>query len=313
MTTLLIPAGAFAEGGPANGRALAYLAHEHLGEAFGTLYDISTVAILWFAGASAMVGLLNLVPRYLPRYGMAPEWAKAHRPLVLLFTVVAFVVTVLFKADVDAQGGAYATGVLVLMGSAALAVTLAARRTGRAWLGFALLTLIFVYTTSSTSSSVPKASRSRRIFIVSIVGQLDGLARAAIDGAADPCRRARRGSATLHARSGRRAASVSSPTGPTRATSRSTRASCTRPRDATICTPDERVMFLEVRPGDASAFSDRLCVQGVEVGRHRVLRCVSPAIPNAIAALLLYCPRRDRHDPARATSAGPKAIPSRIC
>jgi hypothetical protein len=50
----------------------------------------------------------------------------------------------------------------------------------------------------------------------------------------------------------------------------------------------EKVLFVEVRPGDVSEFSDTLKVHGVEVGGHRVLRCVSPAIPNAIAALLLY-------------------------
>ena len=55
----------------------------------------------------------------------------ANRPLVLIFTGITFVVTVLFKADVDAQGGAYATGVLVLMGSAALAVTIWAERAGQ--------------------------------------------------------------------------------------------------------------------------------------------------------------------------------------
>jgi hypothetical protein len=287
VTTMLVPAEAFAEGGEAYGRALAYLAHPHLGETFGSIYDLSTVTILWFAGASAMVGLLNLVPRYLPRYGMAPEWAKANRPLVIIFTIVTFVVTILFKADVISQGGAYATGVLVLMGSAALAVTLAARRDSRPYVGYLILTVVFIYTTAVNIWERPEGIKIASIFIVSIVltslvsrvmrstelrvHGVDADDRALLflkEAAAKPVRiianRPDVGDVAEYEHKLREA------------------------RDSHHLPMDERQLFIEVRPGDASAFSDRLEVTGVEVGGHRILRTTSPAIPNAIAALLLY-------------------------
>ena len=171
VTTWLIPEKEFEAGGKASGRALAYLAHLYLGDTFGTVYDISTIAILWFAGASAMAGLLNLIPRYLPRYGMAPEWTAAVRPLVLILTTIAFAVTIIFKASVDAQGGAYATGVLVLFTGAGTAVALAARKAGQRRLmwAFAVITVIFVYTTLDNIRERPDGVKIGGFFIAVIV------------------------------------------------------------------------------------------------------------------------------------------------
>ena len=168
VTTWLIPAELCHHGGEADGRALSYLAHDLLGHAFGTVYDVSTVLILWFAGASAMAGLINLVPRYLPRYGMAPEWTKATRPLVLFFTVVAFVVTIIFNADVEAQGGAYATGVLVLITSAALAVCLTSRGI-LSKLFFGVITLLFIYTTAVNIIERPDGLKVASFFIGTVL------------------------------------------------------------------------------------------------------------------------------------------------
>ncbi|MFO0189644.1 MAG: amino acid transporter [Planctomycetia bacterium] len=169
--------------GKAMDRALAYLAHGEsphpicpfFGNVFGTAYDVSTILILWFAGASAMGGLLNMVPRYLPRYGMAPEWAGAYRPLVIAFTIINLLVTLAFRADVSAQGGAYATGVLVLMTSACIASLIhelkkkaephhALALIGQR-IGFALITLVFVYTTIANIWERPDGIIIASIFI----------------------------------------------------------------------------------------------------------------------------------------------------
>jgi len=288
VTSLLIPPDAFRSGGPANGRALASLAHQYLGNGFGTLYDISTIAILWFAGASAMAGLLNVVPRYLPRYGMAPHWARAVRPLVLVFTAIAFLVTILFHANVDAQGGAYATGVLVLITSAAIAVALSVyhRRRRRSTVVFTAIAAVFIYTTVANIIERPEGVKIAACFIVGIIV------------VSFPSRFIRafelRVTAVSLDQTAERLIRDAGP-GPARIVANEPDA-----RDVTeyrqkraeelehhhIPDPD-RIVFLEITITDPSEFETDLYVSGAYCEDYRVLRVASPAVANAIAALLL--------------------------
>jgi hypothetical protein len=288
-TTLLIRPEQFQAGGEANGRALSYLAHTYLGSGFGTVYDLSTICILWFAGASAMAGLLNIVPRYLPRYGMAPMWARMTRPLVLVYTAIAVVVTILFKANVEAQGGAYATGVLVLMSSAAFAVTLSARhhRSRLRFFSFVLITMVFFYTTVTNIIERPDGIRIAAFFIgsimfVSMVSRvwrstelrtervvLDEVAQRYID---EIC------------------------TGTVRIIANELDAGDAEEyflkeqevREDNHIPATDAILFLEIEISDASQFAEVLKIEGLEVEGYRILRTYSPAVPNAIASTLLH-------------------------
>ena len=181
VTTLLIPEDAYREGGPASGRAIAYLAHEMLGSAFGTVYDVSTIVILWFAGASAMAGLLHLIPRYLPRFGMAPRWVSYRRPMVLVLFIIAAIVTAIFQASVEAQGAAYATGVLVLMFSGALAVALALKQERKRLqsLYFWIVTAVFAFTLIDNVIERPDGVIIAAVFILAVlaIGSLSRFSR----------------------------------------------------------------------------------------------------------------------------------------
>ncbi|MDE9367916.1 amino acid transporter [Luteipulveratus sp. YIM 133132] len=291
VTTVLIPHEAFEAGGEANGRALAYLAHERLGEGFGTAYDVATIGILWFAGASAMAGLLNIVPRYLPRYGMAPDWARSTRPLVVVLTVIAALVTLFFRAEVDAQAGAYATGVLALMTSAAVAVFLTELKRGhrRNTVLFAVVSAVFVYTSAVTVVKDPEGLFIALLFVAMIVVisvtsriqrstelrvqqvVLDDVAHELIRDAARPGEPLRFIANKLDAGDDEEYVEKS-----------------LEVRLDNHLSEGEEALFLEVEISDASDFTSPVRVTGTTIGKHRVLRAVGTSVPNVLAAVLLY-------------------------
>lgn len=289
VTTWLIPAAEFQRGGAANGRALAYLAHLYLGEGFGTAYDMSTVAILWFAGASAMAGLLNLVPRYLPRYGMAPEWAAATRPLVAVITVISCLVTWVFAASVDAQGGAYATGVLVLFTSASVAASLAAGTAGqrRLRLAFAVVALIMLYTTGVNVVERPDGIQIGTAFIIVILAvSLVSRIRRAFELRSPEVEFDERAHLWIEDLSRRGIRIIAhEPENKDADVYRSKLDQIVADND--LPNPYD-LMFLEVTVTDPSDFESRLEVRGTtHHKKYRVLEVESASVPNAIAAVLL--------------------------
>ncbi|MFN8594120.1 MAG: hypothetical protein U0031_21910 [Thermomicrobiales bacterium] len=294
VTTLLIPHEAFEEGGEASGRALAYLAHLYLGNIFGTIYDVSTILILWFAGASAMAGMINIVPRYLPRYGMAPDWTRATRPLVILYTVICFGVTILFQADINTQAGPYATGVLAVITSASVAVFLSEwkkRAIGPA-IWFGIVMAIFIYAFLNTIVENPSGLKMAAgffvmILVISFVSrvmrstelratevELDGMAIRFIDDAG------RRGDLRLIANH------------PDERNTREYLLKEREEREASHIPAGDPVLFLEVTVQDASDFASTVKVRGEEVSGFRVLKVESASVPNGLAATLLAI--RDR-------------------
>jgi hypothetical protein len=298
VTVLLIPAEAFRPGNAADGRALAYLAHHLLGPTFGTVYDVATIVILWFAGSSAMAGLLTLVPKYLPRYGMAPEWARATRPLVAIITGIAVLISIAFQASVGAQGGAYATGVLVLMSSGAFAIAIVTWRHRRGWLPYLVITGVFLYTLVTNMFEQPEGLKIASVFIATIVvmslisrtlrsTELRVHGFEADETALKYIWEASKRGGAIRIIANRPGSGL-----PAEYEDKLREAS-----DSHHVPSADPVLFLEVQPGDASEFSDVLKLHGVDVGGHRVLRARSPAIPNAIAALLIYIRDQTGHIP----------------
>jgi hypothetical protein len=169
VCTILIPEDHFRPGGQANGRALAYLAHESFGSAFGTAYDLSTILILWFAGASAMAGMLNLIPRYLPRYGMALTGPAPPAPGPRL-AAIAFAVTSISTPMSTLKGRVRHRRAGIDDLGIDRGDTVGAPRPRRArTLAFALIAVIFAYTTLANVIERPEGVQVASFFIAAII------------------------------------------------------------------------------------------------------------------------------------------------
>jgi hypothetical protein len=199
----------------------------------------------------------------------------------------------IFRANVDAQGGAYATGVLVIMTSAAFAVMLSALWKDdslSATLAFGVVTLIFAYTLVANIIQRPDGIKIASFFIATIVVvslasrvrrslelrqehiELDEKAQRFVEEASE--------GEEIHLIAHRRRYS-DDPEEYAR--------KLEEQREYNHIPGDAPVLFLEIDVEDPSEFEEEVLeVRGVNVSEYRVLRAESTVVPNAIAAFLLY-------------------------
>jgi hypothetical protein len=220
-----------------------------------------------------------------------PEWAWAVRPLVLVYIASAMAITIIFKASVDAQAGAYATGVLAMMASAAIAVTISARHAGSRLgaVAFGLITLIFLYGLVANVIDRPDGIMIALYFVGAIILaslvsrvwrttelrtekiEVDETAQRFIDAAASA-------GEEIHVIANMRQMGGV----------RDYHAKEKEQREHTYIPPDVPILFLEVDVDDPSEFEDVLEIRAVHVSGYRVLRAKSSTVPNGIATFLLH-------------------------
>ena len=199
-------------------------------------------------------------------------------------------VTWIFDADVDAQGGAYATGVLVLFASAGIAVTLAARHAGqrRLMAAFAVITIVFGYTLLLNLFERPDGLKIASCFILAIIGvSITSRLRRAFElrtteiGLDDKAALFVRDAAHRTIRF-----VANEPDDRDRAEYRQKLDQIVDDNDL----PDANdIIFVEITLTDPSNFESVLDVHGHVLHDHyRVITIESPSVPNALAALLLH-------------------------
>jgi hypothetical protein len=208
---------------------------------------------------------------------------------VLVFAAVAFAVTLVFDANVDKQSGAYATGVLVLMTSASVAVTLSAVRKHQRnqAIGFGVIGVVFVYTTIVNIVERPDGVKIASLFILAIViVSLASRVGRAFELRTSSIVLDQQAAAFFDDYRNRDVQIIAhDPDG----VSQHTLGFKERQQRADNHIPSEdRVIFLEVTVTDASEFASELHVHGVIRNGRRVLEMSSPVVSNSIAALLLH-------------------------